>query len=197
VNHHPSRSIVSRRASREFIPDARGLTPRRMPSRRSTPGYDSCPPFRPSAHPRYGLAYPLPRLSALGCLTSLACTGPTMPSADFCGTVREDGSALSPCQDTPQISRGTLSYHRCIDAGFIKYASWWMGDFVVACPLVPNVPHLISGSCPSPRTFVPRCLQTPPRGDALALPWSFGSTHTWTGDFHPRAGQHARHTRPS
>ena len=100
-------------------------------------------------------------------------------------------------QDTPQISRGKLSYHRGIDAGFIKYASWWMEDFVVACPLVPNVPHLISGSCPSPRTFVPRCLQTPPRGDALALPWSFGSTHTWTGDFHPRAGQHARHTRPS
>jgi len=90
-------------------------------------------------------------------------------------------------QDTPQISRGKLSYLLCIDAGFIKYAPSWMEDFVVACPLVPSVPHLISGSCPSPRTFVPRFLQTPPHGDALALPLSFGSTNTWTGDFHPQA----------
>jgi hypothetical protein len=55
---------------------ARSPTLRRMPSRRSTPGHDSCPPFRPSAHPRCGLASPWPRLSALGCLTSVACAGP-------------------------------------------------------------------------------------------------------------------------
>src|SRR5713226_5195220 len=70
-----------------------------------------------------------------------------------------------------------------------------MEDFVVACPLVPNVPHLVSGSCSSPRTFAPRFLQTPPHGDALALRLSFGSTSTWTGDFHPQAVRHARHTR--
>jgi hypothetical protein len=98
-------------------------------------------------------------------------------------------------EDTPPISRGQRSSRRCIDAGFIKYAPLWMEDLVVACPLVPNVPHLLSGSCPSPGTFVSRVLQTPPHGDALALPWSFGSTDTWTGDFHPRARQHARHTR--
>ena len=188
VIHHPNRSVLSRRASREFIPEAELRSPpRRMPSRRSTSGHDSSPPFRPSAHPRCGSAYPLPRLSALGCLTSVACAGPTMPSADFCGAVREDCSALSPVQDTPQISRGQLSYRRCIDAGFIKHSPVWMEDFTVACPLVPTVPHLLSGSCPSPRTFVPRVLQTPPHGDALALPLSFGSTNTWTGDFHPQA----------
>jgi hypothetical protein len=92
-----------------------------------------------------------------------------------------------PCQDTPQLSRGQLSYRRCLDAGCSKYAPLWMEDFVVACPLVPSVPHLVSSSCPSPRTFVPRVLRTPPHGDALALPLSFGSTHTWTGDFHPQA----------
>jgi hypothetical protein len=70
-----------------------------------------------------------------------------------------------------------------------------MEDFGVACPLVPSVPHLVSGSCSSPRTFAPRCLQTPPHGDALALRLSFGSTSTWTGDSHPRALRHARHTR--
>jgi hypothetical protein len=97
VIHHPNRSIRLRGASSQFIPEAEQCpTPRRMPSRRSTPGHDSSPPFRPSAHPRCGLAYPLPRLSALGCLTSFACAGPTMPSADFYGAVREDCSPLSP-----------------------------------------------------------------------------------------------------
>jgi hypothetical protein len=66
-------------------------------------------------------------------------------------------------------------------------ARLWMEDFTVACPLVPTVPPLVSGSCPSPRTFIPRCLQMPPREDTLALPLSFGSTHTWTGDFHAQA----------
>jgi hypothetical protein len=163
---HPNRSLVSRRASREFIPGPRDdPTPRRMPSHRSTSGHDSSLPFRPSAR---------------------SCV-PTMPSADFCGAVREDSSTLSPCQDTPQISRGQLSYRRCIDAGFIKPSQLWMEDFAVACQLVPTVPHLISGSCSSPRTFAPRFLQTPPRGNALALHLSFGSTHTWIGDFHPQA----------
>jgi hypothetical protein len=94
-----------------------------MPSHRSTSGNYPFPPFGPSAHPRCGSAYLLPRLSALGCLTSVACAEPTMPSADFCGAVREDCSALSPIQDTPQISRGKPSYRRCIDAGFIKHRS--------------------------------------------------------------------------
>jgi hypothetical protein len=89
--------------------------------------------------------------------------------------------------DILQTSRSKTQNFRCIDAGFIKYAPLWMEDFVVACPLVPNVPHLISGSSPSPRTFVPRFFQTPPHSDALALPLSFGSTNTWTGDFHSRA----------
>ena len=77
---HPNRSVVSRRASRAFIPEAEPRSPpRRMPSRRSTTGHDSLPPFRPSAHDRM----------------------PTMPSADFCGAVREDSSALSPVPGHP------------------------------------------------------------------------------------------------
>src|SRR5262245_595037 len=44
-----------------------------------------------------------------------------------------------------------------------------MEDFVVACPLDPSVPHLVSGSCPSPRTFVPRFHQTP----LAVTPWRF------------------------
>src|SRR5215475_9932611 len=39
-----------------------------------------------------------------------------------------------------------------------------MEDFAVTCPLVPSVPHLVSGSCSSPRAFGLGFLQTPPRG---------------------------------
>jgi hypothetical protein len=95
---------------------ARSPTPRRRPSRHSTTGHDSCPPFRPSARSR----------------------GPTMPSADFCGAVREDCSALSPSQDTPQISRGQLSYRPCIDARCIQYAPTVDGGL---CGRVPARPE--------------------------------------------------------
>jgi hypothetical protein len=118
---------------------------------------------------------------------------PPLPSADSSPGISANSSALSPFPwhatslGTEEASRGKLSYRRCIGAGCIQYTPLWMEDLVVACPLVPSVPHLLSGSCPSPRIFVPRCLQTPPREDALALPLSCGSTHPWTGDLHSRA----------
>ena len=55
---------------------------------------------------------------------------------------------------------------------------------MVTCPLVPNVPHLVSGFCSSPRAFGLGFLQTPPRGDALALLLAFGSAYTWREDLH-------------
>ena len=55
---------------------------------------------------------------------------------------------------------------------------------LITCPLVPGVPHLVSGSCASPRAFGLGFLQTPPRGDALALLLAFGSAITWREDFH-------------
>jgi hypothetical protein len=177
------------RASSQFIPDA-GRTAQHLagcylaaPRQARTPGHRSgprltrvaawpirCPAFRPwgasLASPAAGLLCPL--------LTSARWSGGIAPP-----------SVLH--EDTPQISRGKLSYLLCIGARFIKHSPLWMEGFAVACQLAPTVPHLVSGSCPSPRTFVPRFLQTPPHGDALAFPLSFGSTYTWTGDFHPRA----------
>jgi len=102
-----------------------------MPSRRSTPGHDSSPPFRPSAHSRGGLAYPLPRLSALGCLTSLAGAGPTMPSADFCEVVRGDCSTLSPPRghpaDLPRSAVIPSVHRRRIDQvrPSCGWRTWW------------------------------------------------------------------------
>jgi hypothetical protein len=130
---------------------ARSPAPRRMPSRRSTTGNASSPPFRPSAHPRCGLAYPLPRLSALGCLTSFACAGPTMPSADFCEVVRADCAARSPSKDTSPISRGQLSYLPCIDAGCIKHSPLVDGGLCCCVPARPG--------CTTPRI---RCVSLAP-----------------------------------
>jgi len=56
-----------------------------------------------------------------------------------------------------------------------------MEGFAVTCPLAPDVPHLISGSCSSPRAFGLGFLQTPPHDDALALLLAFGSANTWRG----------------
>ena len=61
----------------------------------------------------------------------------------------------------------------------------WMEDFVVTYPLVPSIPHLISGSCSSSRIFGLGFLQTPSHDDALALLLTFGSMNTWYGISHP------------
>jgi hypothetical protein len=84
-----------------------------------------------------------------------------------------------------EISQGKIRNFRCINAGFIKHTPLRMEDFAVTCPLVPSVPHLISGSCSSPCIFELSFLQTPPRDDALALLLTFGSAKTWYRDSHP------------
>jgi hypothetical protein len=42
------------------------------------------------------------------------------------------------CQDTPQISRGKLSYRRCIDAGFIKHSPHVDGGLCCRVPARPD-----------------------------------------------------------
>src|SRR5688572_18582321 len=59
-----------------------------------------------------------------------------------------------------------------------------MEGFAVTCPLAPDAPRLISGSCSSPRSFGLDFLQTSPRDDALALLLAFGSAKTWLSDLH-------------
>jgi hypothetical protein len=55
--------------------------------------------------------------------------------------------------DALQTSRSKTQHCRCIDAGLIKHTPARMEDFTVTCPLVPDVPHLLSGACSSPRLF--------------------------------------------
>ena len=115
-----------------------------------------------------------------------------MASADFSHAVRFDYSSLSLnsvaryfSRGTWEISRGKTQSFQYVNAGFIKHTLYRMEDFVVTCPLVPDVPHLISGSCSSPRTFGLDFLQTPPHDDALVLLLAFGSDYTWRRDLHP------------
>ncbi len=86
--------------------------------------------------------------------------------------------------DIVQTSRGKIHSLPCVNAGFIKHTPLRMENFVATCPLVPGVPHLLSGSCSSPRTFGLDFLQTPPHDDAPALFLTFGSAYTWCEDFH-------------
>jgi len=84
-----------------------------------------------------------------------------------------------------ETSRGKTQNLPCVDAGFIKHTPMRMEDFTVMCPLVPDVPHLISGFCSSPRSFGLGFLRTLSHDNALALLLAFGSAKTWHGDFHP------------
>ncbi len=87
--------------------------------------------------------------------------------------------------DNREISQGKTPNVPRVDAGCITHTPMRMGDFAVTCPLVPGVPHLLSGACTSPRACGLGVLQTPSHDDALALLLAFGSAMTWRGDFHP------------
>ena len=66
-------------------------------------------------------------------------------------------------------------------------------DFAVSRPLVLRL-RLISGFCPSTRTFAPRFLQTPPRDGSPCAFASPSPPSGWAEDFHLRAAEHAQHT---
>ena len=66
-------------------------------------------------------------------------------------------------------------------------------DFAVSRPLVRRS-RLISGFCPSTRTFAPRFLQTSPRGDSPCVITSPSPPSGWAEDFHLQAAEHAQHT---
>jgi len=99
-------------------------------------------------------------------------------------------------RSTGEISQGKTRYLHCIDAGFTKCTLLpQMEDFAVTCPLVPNASRLISGFCSSPRSFGLGFLQTPPRGDALALLLAFGSAIPGHRTFTDEVTRHAWRTR--
>lgn len=108
-----------------------------------------------------------------------------MPSADFSTVFSADCSTPSFACEAPERPPGVRHVTVTARTPNLQSASLpQMEDFAVTCPLVPDAPRLISGSCSSSRSFGFGFLQTPPRDDALAVSLAFGSAKTWLPDFH-------------
>src|SRR5271167_3073259 len=75
----------------------------------------------------------------------------------------------------------------------LRFASLMDMDFAVSCPLVRRS-RLVSGSCPSTRTFDPCFFQTPPRGGSPCIITSPSPPSGWAEDFHLQTAEHAQHT---
>ena len=98
--------------------------------------------------------------------------------------------------DNRKISQSKTQNVSLTATGFIKHTPLRMEDFAVTCPLVSSVPHLVSGSCSSPRAFGLDFLRTRSRDDVLAPLLAFGSANPGTGTFIPLALCHAWHNAP-
>src|SRR5260370_4543469 len=66
-------------------------------------------------------------------------------------------------------------------------------DFAISCPLVRRL-RLVSGFCPSTRTFDPCFFQTPPRGGSPCIITSPSPPSGWAEDLHLQAAEHTQHT---
>jgi hypothetical protein len=115
-----------------------------------------------------------------------------MPSADFCPAVRLPCDSLSPLR-TQGRSPGVSSTAFHAQSPDLRFAPLMEMDFAVSCPLVRHW-RLISGSCPSTRTFAIRFFQTPPRGSSPCVLASPSPPSGWAGDLHPQTAEHAQHT---
>src|SRR5262249_30679601 len=76
--------------------------------------------------------------------------------------------AVSVAEATRSRSPGVSSAVFCAQSPDLRFAPLMDMDFAVSSPLVRRS-RLVSGSCPSTRTFAIRFFQTPPRGVALAF----------------------------
>ena len=94
---------------------------------------------------------------------------------------------------TRNRSPGVSSAAFCAQSPDLRFAPLMDTDFAVSCPLVRHW-RLISGFCPSTRTFVLRFFQTPPRGDSPCVLTRPSPPSGWPEDFHLQAAEHAQHT---
>src|SRR5262249_17221315 len=77
-------------------------------------------------------------------------------------------STTSVAEATPGRSPGVSSTAFRAQSPNLRFAPLMDMDFAVSCPLVRRW-RLVSGFCPSTRTFVPCFLQTPPRGGSPCI----------------------------
>src|SRR4029077_19437747 len=75
----------------------------------------------------------------------------------------------------------------------LRFAPLMDMDFAVSCPLVRHW-RLISGFCPSTRTFDPCFFQTSPRGGSPCIITRPSPPSGWPEDLHLQTAEHAQHT---
>src|ERR1700732_1148124 len=102
-------------------------------------------------------------------------------------------SAASVAAATQSRSPGVSSVAFCAQSPDLRFAPLMDMDFAVSSPLVRHS-RLVSGFCPSTRTFALRFLQTPPRGGSPCVLASPSPPSGWAGDLHPQTAEHAHHT---
>src|SRR3984893_1006970 len=102
-------------------------------------------------------------------------------------------STASVAAATQRRSPGVSSAAFRAQSPNLRFAPLMDMDFAVSCPLVRHW-RLISGFCPSTRTFAPRFLQTSPRDDSPCVIASPSPPSGWAEDFHLQAAEHAQHT---
>src|SRR5271169_2325668 len=102
-------------------------------------------------------------------------------------------AATSVAEATPSRSPGVSSNAFRAQSPNLRFAPLMDTDFAVSCPLVRRW-RLISGVCPSTRTFATRFLQTPPRGGSPCVLASPSPPSGWAEDFHLQAAEHAQRT---
>src|SRR2546422_9728295 len=102
-------------------------------------------------------------------------------------------STTSVAEATPSRSPGVSSTAFRAQPPNLRFASLMDMDFAVSCPLVRRW-RLISGFCPSTRTFAPCFLQTPPRGGSPCIITRPLPPSGRPEDFHLQAVEHAQHT---
>jgi hypothetical protein len=79
---------------------------------------------------------------------------------------------------SPEVSSAAF----CAQSPNLRFASLLEMDFAVSRPLVRRS-RLVSGSCPSTRTFDPCFFQTPPRGGSPCILASPSPPSGWAGTF--------------
>src|ERR1035441_4746817 len=123
---------------------------------------------------------------------ALPTSRPNMPSADSAPRSSRLSTA-SVAEATRSRSPGvsTAAFHA--QSPNLRFAPLMDMGFAVSRPLVRHR-RLISGSCPSTRTFAPRFFRTSPRDDSPCVITSPSPPSGWAGDFHPQAAEHAQHT---
>src|SRR5262249_34714599 len=95
-------------------------------------------------------------------------------------------SKASVAEATRSRSPGVSSAAFCAQSPNLRFARLMDMDFAVSCPLFRHS-RLVSGSCPSTRTFDPCFFQTPPRGGSPCIITRPSPPSGWAGDFHPQA----------